>query len=85
MLYDESGVVLVREALIVFLKIAAPILGAGIVIGLFVSILQSVTSIQEQALTLVPKIVTMVVIAIILLPWIALRIAEFAAEAFRLF
>ena len=46
--YDESTVELVRQALFITLKIAAPILLAGILVGLVVSLLQSITSIQDQ-------------------------------------
>lgn len=82
--YDESAVFLVRETLLAALKIAAPVLLAGVVIGLLVSLVQSVTSIQDQTLTFVPKIATMILVAAFLLPWIALRLAEFAAELFTL-
>ena len=83
--YDESILEVVRQTLIVTLKIAAPMLAAGIVIGLVISILQSVTSIQDQALSLVPKIVGMVVVAGLLLPWIAQRLLDFSSEMFLLF
>lgn len=78
--YDETSVDLVRTALIITLKIAAPILLAGIVVGLVVSLLQSVTSIQDQTLAFVPKIVVMVVAAAVLIPWIAQRLVEYAGE-----
>jgi flagellar biosynthesis protein FliQ len=82
--YDESSVELVRTALIITLKIAAPILLAGIVVGLVVSLLQSVTSIQDQTLAFVPKIVVMVAAAAVLIPWIAQRLVEYAAELLSL-
>ncbi|MCC7389935.1 MAG: flagellar biosynthetic protein FliQ [Phycisphaerales bacterium] len=82
--YDESAVYLVRETLLAALKIAAPVLLAGVLIGLLVSLAQSVTSIQDQTLSFVPKIVAMILVAAFLLPWIALRLAEFAAELFTL-
>lgn len=82
--YDESLLDLVRQTLVVTMKIAAPLLAAGVLIGLFISILQSVTSIQDQALSFVPKIVTMVGVAAILLPWIMARLLEFAGEMFSL-
>lgn len=69
----------VREALVLSLKIALPILGSGVVIGLAVSIFQSITSIQEQTLTFVPKIFGMILITIFLLSWIALRLSEYTA------
>jgi flagellar biosynthetic protein FliQ len=81
---DDSIVDLARNALLVGLKIAAPVLVAGIAIGLLVSIVQSVTQIQEQTLTLVPKIFVMTAVAIMLMPWIVMRLVEFAAEMFQL-
>ena len=82
--YDETAVDLAREMLIIALKIAAPILAAGVLVGLIVSIFQSVTSIQDQTVTFVPKIVVMLVVAIVLLPWIASRLVEYAAELLSL-
>ncbi|MEZ6243785.1 MAG: flagellar biosynthetic protein FliQ [Phycisphaerales bacterium] len=76
---------MVQETLIVVLKIAAPILLAGVVIGLVISLIQSVTSIQDQTLTFVPKIGVMIVVAVLLLPWITMRLIEFATEMLRLF
>lgn len=83
--YDETMVFIVRDTLITVLKIAAPILLAGMVIGLIISLLQSVTSIQDQTLTFVPKIGVMVLVAAALLPWIALRLYEFTTEMLLLF
>ncbi len=82
--YDESGVFLIRETLIIVLKIAAPILGAGVCIGLIISIFQSVTSIQDQTLTFVPKIFVMVIVAAILMPWIAQKLATYAHMLFTM-
>jgi flagellar biosynthesis protein FliQ len=82
--YDEATIDLAREMLVIALKIAAPILAAGVVVGLVVSIFQSVTSIQDQTVTFVPKIVVMIVVAILLLPWIAARLIEYTAELLSL-
>lgn len=81
---DATGVEMVRQALIITLKIAAPILLAGIIVGLVISLLQSVTSIQDQTLSFVPKIVVMILAAVLLIPWIAIRLSEYASELFRL-
>jgi flagellar biosynthetic protein FliQ len=83
-MYDEATVELVRQALIIALKICAPILGAGMLVGLLISIFQSVTSIQDQTLAFVPKIVVMVVVTVLLASWIIQRLIEYAAELFRL-
>ncbi len=74
----------VRQALILALKIAVPILGAGVVIGLTISIFQSITSIQEQTLTFVPKIIGMILVTILLLSWIAARLSEYCAAMFSM-
>ncbi|QYU70891.1 flagellar type III secretion system protein FliQ [Leptolyngbya sp. 15MV] len=78
--YDEAAVMLVRDTLIMVLKVAAPILLAGVAIGLMISILQAVTQIQDQTITFVPKIVVMLVAAVLLLPWIAARLVEYTAS-----
>lgn len=85
MAYDESAVYVVRETLLVALMISAPILLSGVVVGLLISLIQSVTSVQDQTLTFVPKIAAMIVIAAILLPWIVMRLIEFATQMFLLF
>ena len=84
MIYDESTVQLVCEMLVVALKIAAPMLAAGVVVGLIISIVQSVTSVQDQTLTFVPKICVMMIVAAILIPWIVGRLVDYASELFRL-
>lgn len=73
-----------REALIITLKIAAPILLAGIVVGLIISLLQSVTQIQDQTLAFVPKILVMVIALVVLLPWITMRLLDYSASLFSL-
>lgn len=84
MQYDEATVELVREALWITLKIASPILIAGLVVGLVISLLQSVTSIQDQTLSFVPKIAVMLLAAAVVIPWVAQRLIEYASELFRL-
>ncbi len=78
----EEAVDIARQALMQALIIAVPILGAGLVVGLIISLFQAVTQIQEQTLTFVPKIVVMILVAIVLLGWIAVRMTEFATEMF---
>jgi flagellar biosynthesis protein FliQ len=84
MVFDESSIDVVRTALIVVIKISAPILAAGVVIGLIISIIQSVTQIQEQTLVFVPKIFSMLLVAILLMHWVVQRVADFTIEMFML-
>jgi len=59
--------------------LAAPILLTAMVIGLAVSLFQSVTSIQEQTLTFVPKVLAIVALLILLMPWMLRTLVEFTA------
>ena len=79
---DFDGIDIVRRALLEALFLATPILGAGLLIGLVISLFQAVTQIQEQTLTFVPKIIVMILVAVLLLSWITTRLAEFAVEMF---
>jgi flagellar biosynthetic protein FliQ len=78
----EQALELVRESLTLMLIISAPLLVAALVIGLVISLLQAVTQIQEQTLSFVPKIVGMVVVAVIALPWLTNLMGEFATRMF---
>ena len=84
MQYDESILEAVRQALFVTLKITAPILFAGLVVGIVISIAQAVTSIQDQALTFVPKLLAMLLALVALLPWVVASMVAFATEMFTL-
>lgn len=84
MMIDGEMLEMVRTALVFTLKISFPVLMVGILVGLFVSIVQSVTQVQEQTLSMVPKIFAMTIVVIILLPWIAAKLADFAVSCFRL-
>ncbi|MEY3025536.1 MAG: flagellar biosynthesis pathway component FliQ [Planctomycetota bacterium] len=72
----------VREAFVLMLTLAAPILVVGLVVGLVVSILQAVTQIQEQTLVFVPKILAMVAVTVLLVSWIAERLMDFSTVMF---
>ncbi len=78
----QDPVDVARLALMQALIIAVPILGSGLVVGLFISIFQAETQIQEQTLTFVPKIVVMLLVAMVLLSWISVRMIDFAVEMF---
>jgi flagellar biosynthetic protein FliQ len=78
----ETVVNLGRDAMFVTLLVAAPMLVAGMVVGLAISILQSVTQIQEITLTFVPKIVVVMVAFVIFLPWMVSRVMGFVQPLF---
>ena len=66
-----------REALLMVLTVAGPVMAAGLVVGLAISLFQSMTQLQEQTLSFVPKIVAMIGLALVLVPWLANRLLEY--------
>ena len=82
MLELSTALDLGREALLTALVIAGPILGIGILVGLTISLLQTLTQIQDQTFSIVPKIVAMFGAAIFFVPWIANRLLEYAQMMF---
>lgn len=71
---------MMQEALMVVLKTAAPPLLVSLVIGLTVSVFQTVTSIQEQTLTFVPKMVGMFVCLMLLGHWMLNNMTTFMTD-----
>lgn len=74
---------LCREAIITALTVSAPLLLIALVVGLLVSILQSVTQIQEQTLTFVPKLVLVGGAFIVGLPWLLQTLAKYTISLFQ--
>lgn len=66
---QDIVITLLQKMFILTLQISVPILLVGVVLGLMVSIFQTVTQIQESTLTFVPKIIGCVLLLIFLLPW----------------
>lgn len=81
----ETAIDLIRNTLMIVLTIAVPLLLAGMMIGLVVSLFQSVTSIQDQTLTFVPKIIIIVIVAVVLMPWMIELLTAFTREMLSLF
>ena len=66
---QDIVITLLQKMFILTLEISVPILLVGVVLGLLVSIFQTVTQIQESTLSFVPKIVGCVLLLIFLMPW----------------
>ena len=63
--------------------LAAPVLVAGLIVGLAVGIFQAVTQIHEMTLTFIPKIVAVVVVLIIFMPWMLRTLIGFALRVYN--
>ena len=73
----EFAAELLKSLMFHAVTLAAPILLTGLVIGLAISLFQSVTSIQESTLTFVPKALGIVALLILLMPWMLRTLIEF--------
>lgn len=69
-----------REAIMVTVILAAPLLLSALVVGLVVSIIQAVTQINESTLTFIPKMITIVIVMIVLAPWMTQVITSYTTE-----
>jgi flagellar biosynthetic protein FliQ len=76
----EQVVDLGQRALQLIVMLSAPVLLAGMLTGLAVSVFQAVTSIQEATLTFVPKLLAVFVALVICLPWMMDLAVRFAAD-----
>ena len=66
-----------RDGMLVMLLVAGPMLLTGLVVGLTISIFQTLTHIQEMTLTFIPKILAVFAALIIFLPWMLRELTEF--------
>ncbi|HID03945.1 MAG TPA: flagellar biosynthesis protein FliQ [Desulfobacterales bacterium] len=80
---DEFIVDLCRRAVQITLMMAGPMLLAGMVIGLIVSVFQATTQINEQTLTFIPKIIAVFITLLIMTPWMMHNLTSFTAEIFK--
>ncbi|MBI5688829.1 MAG: flagellar biosynthetic protein FliQ [Verrucomicrobia bacterium] len=74
----DLAIDLFKSTVVFALYVVAPFLGVTLVIGLLSSIFQSVTSMNEQTLTFVPKLVALAGLAMVLTPWLLRSLSEFA-------
>ena len=79
---EEQILGLATEAIRVLLLVAAPMLLAGLIVGVLISIFQTATSIQDQTLTFIPKIVVVLLVLLASLPWMMQVMTDFTARLF---
>jgi flagellar biosynthesis protein FliQ len=79
---QDTVVNLASQAMSLALKVAGPMLLAALVIGLVVSVFQAVTQIQEQSLSLIPKIAGIAVVIVLLGPWMLGQLVSYTAALY---
>ena len=72
-----------QKTIFLLMLLSAPLLLSAIVVGLAISIIQSVTQIQEQTLTFVPKIFTALIVLIVCAPWMSNTFINTTKELFE--
>lgn len=72
-----------RQLLWMCLLLVAPVVAVSLVVGLFISIAQTVTSIQEQTLSFAPKIIAVTAALILMLPWYLSTLQAFTTTMFQ--
>ncbi len=76
---------IVSEGLFVVIKVSTPILMVSLVIGLVISIFQTATSIQEQTMTFVPKVLAVFITIIVLGNWMASVLTDYITDLWNNF
>lgn len=80
---NEADIIdIARESIMVMLRVSGPLLIIGLVIGVLISLIQTVTQIQEQALAFVPKLIVMSVGLLLMLPFMLSSLATYTEGLF---
>jgi flagellar biosynthetic protein FliQ len=79
-----EAVTLLRGGVLEVLVLAAPMLLFALVVGLLVAILQATTSIQEQTLTFVPKVLAILLVLMFLGSWMFSHLRDYTVQLFRM-
>lgn len=81
----DAVIDMIRQGLYLIIKVSLPVLLVSLVVGLIISIFQTVTSIQEQTMTFVPKIICVFLSLIVLGNWMMTEMVEFTVELWQSF
>ena len=81
---EHDAISILQSGILVTFKIAAPTLIVAMVIGLIVAVIQTTTSIQEQTLTFVPKLLAIVITIVIFAGWYVQTLIDYTRELFEM-
>ena len=76
----QEAINLTQQAMLTALLLGAPILVAGVLVGLVIGLAQALTQVQDQTVAFVPKLVAMVAVLILCLPWLVQKMIEYSEE-----
>ncbi len=78
----ETVITLIERAVMVLIMVSAPMLLAGLVVGLLVSIFQAATQINEMTLTFIPKLVVTFLVLVLAGPWMLSVLTDYTTRLF---
>src|SRR5262245_53997283 len=78
----QEAINLTQQAMLTALLLGAPVLLAGVLVGLLIGLAQALTQVQDQTVAFVPKIVAMVAVLILCLPWLVQKMVEYSEVLF---
>lgn len=81
-MYENIVMGIANDAVFTVILVSAPILGAALLVGLLISILQATTQIQEMTLVFVPKIVIVLLVTVIFGPWMLNILTDFTRSLY---
>jgi flagellar biosynthetic protein FliQ len=76
----QEAINLTQQAMLTALLLGAPILVAGVLVGLVIGLAQALTQVQDQTVAFVPKVVAMVAVLILCLPWLVQKMIEYSED-----
>ncbi|MCX6169922.1 MAG: flagellar biosynthesis protein FliQ [Ignavibacteriales bacterium] len=82
---EELIIEVLKETFWTTFLILLPVLGVSLIVGIFISVFQAATSIQEMTLTFVPKIIAAALVIIFMLPWMIDKMVAITIKMFTMF
>ena len=82
---EELIIEVLKEVFWTTFLVLLPVLGVALIVGIFVSVFQAATSIQEMSLTFVPKLIAAALVIIIMLPWMIDKMVAITIKMFTMF
>ncbi|MBI1867114.1 MAG: flagellar biosynthesis protein FliQ [Methylocystis sp.] len=79
---EADALEIIQRAIMTVLVVSGPIVGAAMIVGLAIALIQALTQVQEMTLTFVPKIVAILVALSLAAPFIGARINAFAEQVY---
>jgi len=79
----QLAIDLIRQAILLSLVVAGPMLATALLVGILVSLVQAVTQLQEQTLTFIPKLLSIALVFVLTMPWAISKLVEYLAGVLR--